>query len=159
QDPEKTILDLLNKRMTEKAWEEVTDDDGVVHRLWVIHKKEFIMPLREAMKDRKLFIADGHSRYETAVNFRNQMRRETGKKDGKQPFDFMMMYLTNVEQDGLVILPTHRLFSRNFVSENVTPDSLDELRENFDMQESKVNLSEAEAEAPKVCAAIASPAD
>jgi uncharacterized protein (DUF1015 family) len=149
-DSANAVADVCAERMEQKAWEEVTDDDGVIHRLWVVQKKEFIMKLRELLKDRRLFIADGHHRYETALNFRNEMREETGKADGKQPFDYMMMYLTNAEQEGLVILPTHRALTRTLMAEVDLDASLKELRDSFDITEEKVDLAKGEAEAARL---------
>lgn len=149
-DPDHKLTDSLGERMGEKAWEEAVDDDGVIHRLWVIHKKDFIMKVRELMKERQLFIADGHQRFEMALNFRDEMREETGKADGKQPFDYMMMYLTSADQDGLVILPTHRALSRSFMAEVDLQDAFEELRENFTMKEEKFDLSKPAEEAQRI---------
>ena len=92
--------------------------------------------LRDFLKERRLFIADGHHRYETALNYRDEMREATARKDGKQPFDYMMMFLTNAEQDGLVILPTHRALSRAFMTE-VDLRGVEEMREYFEIRRTK----------------------
>ena len=139
-DPKNDATKLIAEKMKEKPWEEATDDDGVIHRLWVVQKKEFVTKMRELLKERELFIADGHHRYETALMFRDEMREEYGKKDEKQPYDYMMMYLTNAEQDGLVILPTHRALSRQFVQGVDLKAVLEEIREAFDVTEDKVDI-------------------
>ena len=59
-------------------------------------------------KNRKLYIADGHHRYETALNFRNYCREQGLAKEG-DPADYIMMMLVDMEHDGLVVFPTHRL--------------------------------------------------
>jgi uncharacterized protein (DUF1015 family) len=149
-DPKNEVMSMVSERMTDKPWEEVTDDDGVIHRLWVVQKRDFLVRLREVMQSRQLFIADGHHRYETAINFRNEMREATGRRDGNQPFDYMMMYLTNAEQDGLVILPTHRVLSRSFMSDINMKEVIAELKENFDLKDDKVDLAKPDTDGRKV---------
>ena len=60
------------------------------------------------MSDKNLIIADGHHRYETALNYRNEMRQQSGQTDGA-PYDRVMMTLVNMDSKGLVVLPTHRV--------------------------------------------------
>jgi uncharacterized protein (DUF1015 family) len=154
-DRERQIQEMISERMDhEKPWEVIVDEEQVVHRMWVVHKKEFIMKLREGMKPRRLFIADGHHRYETALSYRDEMREETGKRDSKQPFDYMMMYLTSSDQDGLVILPTHRALSRRFMSEVDLKAALEEIRECFDVQEGKVDLEKPDAAGCKIVTTV-----
>jgi len=153
-DPQREVYDMIAEKMKEKPWEEATDDDGVIHRLWVVQKKDFVMKLMEAMKSKQLFIADGHHRFETALNYRNEMREETGKKDGKQPFDYMMMYMTNAEQEGLVILPTHRALTKNIMADVKMNEVLDELKENFDITEDSVDFTQSDKEASRLLTTV-----
>ena len=154
-DRERQIRDIIADRMEqEKPWEQIVDDDQVIHRMWVVHKKDFIMKLRDLMKPRSLFVADGHHRYETALSYRNEMREETGKHDGKQPFDYMLMYLTSSDQEGLVVLPTHRVLSRRFMSEVDLKEAIEEIRECFEVQEGKVDFDKPEAAAVKITTAV-----
>jgi uncharacterized protein (DUF1015 family) len=155
-DPKEEVQGLLSQRMTEKPWEEVTDEDGVTHRLWVVQKKDFLIQLRDMLKSRKLYIADGHHRYETALKFRDEQREETGKKDGKQPFDYVMMFLTNAEQDGLIVQANHRALSRSFVNQVDMRDAMDELKENFDFAKDKADLDKPAEEAKRITAKLKS---
>lgn len=142
RDPQAQISAILNEVMSKKAWEEVTDDDGVIHRLWVLQSPSAIGQIRELMSNKDLFIADGHHRFETAINYRDEMRAKTGIRDGKQPFDYMMMYLTNAEQDGMVILPTHRVLSREVMDDVVLSEAVEELKEHFNFENGgKIDLS------------------
>ncbi len=89
---------------------EVTDEYGVVHRVWKVSDLGVIAAVREQMRDRKLIIADGHHRYETALTYRNE--RRAGAETGTglpMPYDSVMMTLVDMDSPGLVILPTHRL--------------------------------------------------
>jgi uncharacterized protein (DUF1015 family) len=61
------------------------------------------------MLEKKLFISDGHRRYETARNYRNMMRARYGRKPARRSYEYVMMYLTNMSAEGLTILPSHRL--------------------------------------------------
>ena len=83
-------------------------DGAVTHRLWVVNDKEAIGAIRADFADRKLYIADGHHRYETAINFRNWCREEEISKEGDAP-DYVMMMLVDMQHPGLVVFPTHRL--------------------------------------------------
>src|SRR5581483_9552918 len=86
----------------------VRDEYGVQHSLWPVSEAETIAKVRQAMADKKLIIADGHHRYETALNYRNERRAAT---PGNQPapWDHVMMTFINMASPSLVILPTHRV--------------------------------------------------
>ena len=87
---------------------EVTDEYGVVHRVWKISDAGVISQVQQEMKQRNLIIADGHHRYETALTYRNE-RRAAGKVSGPAPYDAVMMTFVDMNRPGLVVLPTHRL--------------------------------------------------
>ena len=78
-----------------------TDGDDVTHRLWVVSDIAFIEKIANLMSDKKVYIADGHHRYETALNYRN------GGKAGTAAYVPMM--LVDMENPGLVVFPTHRI--------------------------------------------------
>src|ERR1035438_8028013 len=97
---------------------EVTDEYGVLHRIWRISDPATIRLLSTAMDDKKLIIADGHHRYETALNYSKEnalsspAKPEYGATQLPQPpypEAAVMMTFVNMDSDGLVILPTHRV--------------------------------------------------
>ena len=88
---------------------EVHDEYGVTHRLWVVSDPQKISAIQSAMADQKLVIADGHHRYETALNYRNERRAQAGSADPGAPYESAMMTFINARSQGLVILPTHRV--------------------------------------------------
>jgi uncharacterized protein (DUF1015 family) len=88
---------------------EFRDDDGVVHRLWQLDDRRIIAEVERRMRDKTLLIADGHHRYKTALIYRDRMRERFPSYSDRSPFEYTMMYLTPLEGDGLLILPTHRL--------------------------------------------------
>ncbi|MGB9691638.1 MAG: DUF1015 domain-containing protein [Candidatus Sumerlaeaceae bacterium] len=155
-DPEKSVSSLIEERMdSTRPWASITDEDGVVHRLWVVSKKDFITAVRENMAPKELFIADGHHRYETALAYRDFMRSETGLKDGKQSFDYTMVYLSHAEQDGLVILPTHRALSRTLMADVNLKESLEELADHFNVTSEKVDLAKGKSVAKNITDKVA----
>jgi uncharacterized protein (DUF1015 family) len=100
---------------------EVTDEDGTIHRVWRVSDPATLNMLLSAMQDKKLIIADGHHRYETALNY----AREHAPKEGALSRTFesassplpqppypeaaAMMTFVNMDSEGLTILPTHRV--------------------------------------------------
>jgi len=106
---------------------EVRDEYGVVHRLWRVSDPALVELVRGKMRDKKLVIADGHHRYETALNYRNERRADETAPAGtprplsggdpllrspeaeEPPYEFAMMTFVNMNSPGLLILPTHRV--------------------------------------------------
>lgn len=117
-----SIVDSLSKRNADISF---TDDEGVTHSLWCVYDKAVISDIADKMADKKLYIADGHHRYETALNFARANSKDLDD-DGERT-NYCMMMLVNMENDGLVVFPTHRVLH-----------SL----ENFDAEEMKKSLSE-----------------
>jgi len=92
---------------------ELRDEFGVTHRLWPVCDPAFIERVQKEMSAKKLLIADGHHRYETALNYRNECRAISGKSgtpsDCMSAHEFAMMTFINTHSSGLTILPTHRV--------------------------------------------------
>src|SRR5574337_71683 len=91
---------------------DLTDWDGIRHRVWICQDREAIGRLQAECTSTPIFIADGHHRYETALHFRDLMRaNEKGDpvQTQKRPYNYIMMTLVSAEDPGLVILPIHRL--------------------------------------------------
>jgi uncharacterized protein (DUF1015 family) len=109
------------------------DPAGIRHRLWRVSDPQVEGELERRLEDRVVYIADGHHRYETALRYRDEMRQETGRRQGDQPFDFVLAYLVNMEEPGLVVLPTHRMLRDLGVG---TEALIDRLRACFRIEES-----------------------
>lgn len=105
-DPTHAITQQLDALSEGTPENELTDHDGVTHRLWIVTDAEAIAQICEAFSDKKLYIADGHHRYETALNYRNACREQHKGTGGEE---YVMMMLVDMEHPGLVVLPTHRL--------------------------------------------------
>ncbi|HET7442335.1 MAG TPA: DUF1015 domain-containing protein [Terriglobales bacterium] len=108
-DPKDEIGALLKKRTEEDPDTSLLDEYETLHRLWRIHDPALIQAVQQRMRDKKLLIADGHHRYETALAYRNERRAESGSSGPNAPYEFVMMTLVPMESRGLVILPTHRI--------------------------------------------------
>jgi uncharacterized protein (DUF1015 family) len=108
---------------TEAPVIEMRDEYGVLHQVWRISAPETLDFVRSKMQDKKLIIADGHHRYETALTYRNERRAAAVAAGAGQggvsaashhgqvpaPYEFAMMTLINMDSPGLLILPTHRV--------------------------------------------------
>jgi uncharacterized protein (DUF1015 family) len=90
----------------------MTDEYGVIHRLWLITNRDQIAAIQHAMADQKLVIADGHHRYETSLNYRNECRARAGKAVEDAPYERSMMTFINTRSEGLTVLPTHRVVNK-----------------------------------------------
>jgi len=84
------------------------DPEGVEHRLWPVDDAEFASWAAGVFEGRQVFIADGHHRYETALRYRDARRAEAPDAP-LSSFDYVMTFLVEMEDPGLVLLPTHRL--------------------------------------------------
>jgi uncharacterized protein (DUF1015 family) len=85
------------------------DDQGHRHQLWRILDPAIHNRVHEAMKDKRLFIADGHHRYETALNFKKHLQDTDPNFSDHHPANYVLMYLCSMSDPGLIILPAHRL--------------------------------------------------
>jgi len=85
------------------------DDVGFRQQVWAVTDPSVLDHVVEALRNTPLFIADGHHRYETALNYQKLRRQQTGSPSGQHPYDNVLMLLTALEDPGLTVLPTHRV--------------------------------------------------
>lgn len=85
------------------------DREGMTHRVWRVTDPDVLQRARSLMVEKDIFIADGHHRYETALNYRHLQRKQFPNASGAASFEYVLMYLSNLNDEGLTILPTHRL--------------------------------------------------
>ncbi len=90
--------------------------DGFTHQLWRLDKPDSIQKILDFLEKKILFIADGHHRYQTSINFAAEKREQTGNKDPDAPFNYIMVVLCNMFDPGLSILPTHRFIKMQDVN-------------------------------------------
>jgi len=129
-DPAGEIDNAL--RQSGPATVEVRDQYDVLHRMWKISDPAVIRTVQAKMADKKLIIADGHHRYETALTYRNENRNQSSP-DLQAPFERVMMTFVNMDAPGLVVLPTHRVV---FGMEGFAIfDMAAKLQENFEVED------------------------
>lgn len=112
--------------------------DGFNHKLWKLENNEVISMIQNELKNNILFIADGHHRYQTAINYANEIKEKTGNRDKDAPFNYRMVILANMFDEGLSIFPTHRLIKKSNIDFD---DLLEKLNEYFVVAEKKVGSS------------------
>jgi uncharacterized protein (DUF1015 family) len=147
------IESLLADSAADPAVEDVPikDEHGVVHRVWQVSDPKLIDSLRAAMSDKKLIIADGHHRYETALTYRNERRAsdssnaQSASDPAGSPHEFVMMTFVNMNSPALRILPTHRVVQElaSFSEDNFRNSA----RAHFDIDEVDPSLDAPRATA------------
>ncbi len=108
-DPQKQIENAID--YTQKPFIDVTDDLGVQNIVYKIDDEKTLNLIEKVLSDKTCLIADGHHRYETAMNYRNEMRKTVQNPTDNEPWNYVMSYFTNLEDD-LLIFPTHRIITR-----------------------------------------------
>lgn len=122
---------------------DVKDEDGLDNRMWRVDDAAVIKKVTDAMLSKALFIADGHHRYETALNYRNYLKDRNPNHTGNEPYNYVMMYFSNMDDEGMTIWPTHRVVHslKNFDERAF----LDKCADYFDVDEFKfTEASESE---------------
>jgi len=133
--------DIIRKKidvLIDEPIVDVTGYDDFNHKLWKITDKNTINMICNKLKDDILFIADGHHRYQTAINFSEEMKEETGNSKDDAPFNYRMVILANIFDTGLSILPTHRLIMMKDFDVNAL---LKNLEKYFEIKEINCNGS------------------
>lgn len=103
-DEANTALQLFSEVETNEPDMSLTDPEGVTHKVWVVQNPELIEVWQELLQDKQVYIADGHHRYETGLQFQKDM----AGKDCKS-CDRIMITMVNTYDPGLVVFPTYRL--------------------------------------------------
>ncbi len=107
-DPQARIRRLLEPYAAH-AEIEITDEANEHHILQPITDERQIALIQDFFAGRQLFIADGHHRYETALNYRNEMHERHKDASAAEAANYVMMALIDIEDAGMLVLPTHRL--------------------------------------------------
>ena len=109
-DEDGSVFRLIDGCSAEAPDMEVTDENGTIHRMWCVYDEVIIAEVEKLFEYKKLYIADGHHRYETALNYHKYLC-ENGLADDSSMSRYIPMMLVNIENDGLVVHPTHRIVS------------------------------------------------
>jgi uncharacterized protein (DUF1015 family) len=109
-DPECAAQTILEEAVAGLTPIEATDHLGVVHRMWTVTDPGIVASVSGVMGRKPVFIADGHHRYETACNYRQHIQDQGGMTPD-HPANFVLMMFVAMDEPGLAVLPTHRLFN------------------------------------------------
>lgn len=129
-DGERRIERLAEKEDGRPLYEFYEDFSGVriKHTLWKLCSEEALREISDVMIDKKIFIADGHHRYETALAYRMERKREGDV--GETPYDYVLTFFANMKQEGITIIPAHRL-----LKSMVREDFIERASEYFEIEE------------------------
>ena len=118
QDPERKTMAFLREVAKSKPMMEVTDSLQVKHTVWMVTDPQKIRQLQAYLSSKTMVITDGHHRYESALAYRDEMRSK-GNWTEDSAFNFHMCYMVPVQEEGLVVLPTHRLLKEYKLTDEV----------------------------------------
>ncbi len=108
-DPDFHLETLLRRHMSKPQIINIKDENETIHKFWRVQNPDTIREIQETLLTQKLYIADGHHRYETALAYKNNRRLREQNFTGSETYNHIMIYLTNMDADGLTILPAHRM--------------------------------------------------
>lgn len=135
-DPQKQIEEIMDNCCTGKPFDDVLDDDGVRHIFYEVSDASIIDKIKNIMAEKTVLIADGHHRYETALQYRNNKREEEKADSASEKlYDYVLMYFANLDEEGLRVYPTHRLLRKSLGS-NLN-DLIGKLKPYFEVKEVK----------------------
>lgn len=140
QDSEAQTIGFMNEVTKAEPMTQVTDTFGVKHTVWKVLDAKKIQHLQAIFEHKKMVINDGHHRYESALAYRDEMRAK-GDWTQNSAFNFYMCYMVPVQEEGLIVLPTHRLL-KNY---RLTPEVLYGLACFFEVQEIQATVESIEA--------------
>lgn len=128
-------LDALYEEVyKQEKLNDIVDDEGVHHELWAVTDEELIAKIQATVEPQKIYIADGHHRYTTALHYAQDIRKQKGTPhDRELSTDYMMMALVNFYDDGLALYPTHRLLNPELKIDKEKTISI--LKEYFEVEE------------------------
>lgn len=122
----KVASSIVNEVCKKTPYIEAVEKD-VNHRMWIIEEDYYIKDIVADLSDKPILIADGHHRYETALEFQKIMKEKSGALRGDEPFNYVLMFLANIAEGDITILPAHRLIHYN------GKDLIERLRGYFDI--------------------------
>ncbi|MFQ5962461.1 MAG: DUF1015 family protein, partial [Candidatus Methylomirabilales bacterium] len=107
--PAEPIRGLLEHALQGPPLYDFWEGEEIRHRLWALQAPETLLEIHHALQDRLLIVADGHHRYETGLTFRKEMLAVDSSPTPTKAYNYVMMTLVSAEDEGLTVLPTHRL--------------------------------------------------
>jgi uncharacterized protein (DUF1015 family) len=108
EDPSQDVLTIVQPALNEPPRLSIRSEDGDHHTVWSVADSKSFREIARVFEPSRLYVADGHHRYETALNFRDKMRLDHPEAPPDAAFNYVLMLLVDVNDPGLSILPTHR---------------------------------------------------
>ncbi len=144
EDNEQAMAALYQEILKQEPAFDVPDDKGVQHAVWPLENSELQDKIRKLLSSKKIYIADGHHRYQTALDYAMKKRGEAGNPPaGSLGSDYVMMALVEFHDPGLVLYPTHRLLRKEGVAE-IKADLMKALESSFTVRQVKAESLETE---------------
>jgi uncharacterized protein (DUF1015 family) len=138
-DPSGKVAEIL-AGVTRQPDSEVISSENVAHRIWSVSDTNAIESIVRELTEKHLFIADGHHRYDTALNYRNERRKTAGSYAGEEPYNYTAMFLARLEDPGITILPAHRIL---FNLKDFNPQRfVEDLDQFFDVERIDIDVTQ-----------------
>jgi uncharacterized protein (DUF1015 family) len=109
-DTDNQVQNLLENAIADTTPLEATDHLGVVHRLWSVTDVKVLSEVSAVMDEKPMYVADGHHRYETACNYRDELSAQRDLP-AKHSANFVLTMCVGMHDPGMIVLPTHRLLN------------------------------------------------
>lgn len=146
-DKDKKVEKIFSQKVClSRPCVDIIDSDCVNHRLWRLEDEALIKEIQNSLEGQNLFIADGHHRYEVALEYRRLELAKEGNRTGEEPYNFIMTYLTSIDSRDLLIFPIHRVVKKlqaklDFLEEFFKIDKI-KTKEDFQILLSKAGQNE-----------------
>ena len=152
-DPENLIQEKIKETVGDTLPDiDFVDDSGHRHKMWSVTDPLVHGYVSAAMNKKTIYIADGHHRYETALNYRDLVAKETPSFSSDHPANFIMMYLCSMEDPGLSILPAHRILTG--IDSSALNGLVEKCREFFDVTSIPVTRDSINKSVDKLVSAL-----
>lgn len=153
-DTQKDFCQFADDITATKPWEEFTDLEGNVNQLWVLNKKVLINKVTGIFQNKDCVLMEGHDLLDIALKYSKEQGEMTGIPNGQQPFNYTLVFMTSFDEGSVTTKPVHRVLSSEMGSGVDIQEILDDLSENFTLQQIKTNLKNAQQAAKKILHAI-----
>jgi uncharacterized protein (DUF1015 family) len=109
EDKDLSVVNICNKISKRASSATAKDAEGTFHKLWVVKDEDIIKVTKKYLSDKKIFIADGHHRYETAWNYTQERKEKDKNYSPEKDYNYVLTYFCPMEDSGISIWPTHRI--------------------------------------------------
>lgn len=108
-DDKHIVIDVCKKIARRTPTATARDEEGTFHKLWAVTDEEIVKTVEKYLSSKKMFIADGHHRYETAWNYSQERKEKDETYTSEKEYNYVLTYLCPMEDPGISIWPTHRV--------------------------------------------------